>query len=225
MRRFFPPGIRVVTGFVPIPDHPRSAAEYARLAENLRQIRAAPLTTFEATIDQCWLHAPARQARATHAEGDNPLKNTLAYHVVQHQKTEWLRIAAEMFPDDPVFVWIDNGMFSQPGHSVPLIDAFLDRARHERAISAPGCWDTRTAAAYGTEENYPSWRFCGSVLVAHRDHVKTFADAVRAVTLERLARARHVTWEVNDWSRVEAGGTCSIRWYRADHDQTQFTAY
>src|ERR1700731_685244 len=89
----------IVTGFTPITDHPRKEEEYHRLAEQFDDIGYKPLTIYKTPLGSCWLQdwMDNRPHEVEHSlivsRGDNPAKNTQAYHVVQHQKTEWLRQA------------------------------------------------------------------------------------------------------------------------------------
>ena len=210
----------VVTGYVKIPGHPRSDADYDRLGAQLREICAAPLRLFRCELEDCWLYEHVRDRHVDHAVADNPKKNSLAYHVVQHQKSAWLVSALETNPLADVLVWLDYGICHQPGVTVRAIDDFLRRVTARRAITIPGCH-----AAAGASIDWPDWRFCGSSLVVPRDLARGFHDAVREVTLERLAKTGRVTWEVNDWAEVERRKIVPFCWYKAGHDSTQFTNY
>ncbi len=209
----------VVTGYVEIPGHPRTHDEYARLGQLLSDVRAAPVRFFESAVENCWLFAHVRGEGIAHATAGNPAKNSLAYHVVQHQKTAWLAEAADADPAADVLVWIDYGIAHQ-GIAAESIDTFLSRIRSDVEIAIPGAWERSN----GTAE-YPDWRFLGSSLVIARQLARPFHDAVREATLDRLARDRYVTWEVNDWAEVERRGLLPIRWYQADHNGTQFSSY
>lgn len=210
----------VVTGYVAIPGHPRSGDEYARLGGKLRELRAAPVRVFRCALEECWLYEHVTGRAVDHAVADNPKKNTIAYHVVQHQKTAWIASALETDPRAGVFVWLDYGIFHQKGVAVDVIDAFLRRVAARRAIAIPGCTDGSRASV-----DWPNWRFCGSSLVVPRDLAIDFHRAVRDVTLERLAMTGRVTWEINDWAEVERRKIVPICWYPAGHDLTQFTNY
>jgi hypothetical protein len=214
------PKVVVVTGYVKIPGHPRGHDEYDCLGARLGELRAAPVRPFRCALDDCWLHGHVRETIATPAVADNPKKNTLAYHVVQHQKTAWLLQAAQTDPSADVLVWIDYGIFHQPGVTARVVDDFLHRVRARPAFSIPGVWEQSNGSA-----EWPDWHFCGSSLVVPRDFVRSFHEAVRDVTLERLKAEAIVTWEINDWAAVEERRELPIHWYKADHNQTQFTNY
>lgn len=215
------PKVVVVTGHVPIPGHPRSVEEYERLGGELAGLRGAPVRVLRCELSQCWLHEHVRDRAVDHAIDDNPAKNSLAYHVVQHQKTAWLAEAAAAEPDADVFVWIDYGVLHQRGVTLACIEDYVARLRCSTAVVIPGARSPRASDDW----KMPDWRFCGSSLVVPRALVVPFHEAVCAVTLERLEEHGCVTWEVNDWAEVERRGAVPMRWYAADHDQTQFTNY
>lgn len=217
--------VLAVTGFVPIPGHPRSAADYERLGERFAQVSAAPVKMIRSTVEDCWLYSLASERGARHREGDNPQKNTLAYHAVQHQKTEWLLQASRAQPEYDVLVWIDYGIFHVAGITPDLINGYLAIAAGERGLAIPGCWDEKLATSLSPDENYPFWRFCGGAFACHRDHIAAFDSAVKDAAAERLTRTGLVTWEVNDWRKVEEKKILPIRWYHADHNQTMFSNY
>jgi hypothetical protein len=214
------PKVVVITGYVKIPGHPRGHDEYDRLGARLGELRTAPVRPFRCELKDCWLDEHVRDKHVDHAVADNPKKNTLAYHVVQHQKTAWLLQAAETDLLADVLVWIDYGIFHQPGVTARVVDDFLLRVRTRPKFSIPGAWEQSNGSI-----EWPDWRFCGSSLVVPRDFVRGFHEAVREVTLERLVTAAKVTWEINDWAEVEGHRELPIRWYKADHNQTQFTNY
>lgn len=218
--------VRLVTGFVPIPDHPRSEGEYHRLAKGFEEIGAEPLV-YKTPLKYCWLQDwfDHRSDRGEHtfmvSRGDNPAKNTTAYHVVQHQKTEWLRQATFDDGDAETFIWIDYGIFHQPGVTAAVISDFLKRIR-PKDFAIPGCWPVGYNPNGARD---PNWRFCGSVAVVPRIYVGEFNAAVKMITKARVRMLNHLTWEVNDWADVEGLKSLPIRWYAADHNQTQFTNY
>jgi hypothetical protein len=219
----------VVTGYVKIPGHPRSRDEYERLGTELQKITAAPILATRGELDlaSCWLTSLIRLSDfsdVTHSAGDNPGKNTLSYHVVQHQKTAWLWEAASLAESKiDVLVWVDYGIFSQPGITVDVIDAFLRRIiaiDKLNEIFIPGAWERSN-----DRSDTPDWHFCGSLLIMPRAHAYAFHKAVHNVTLARLVATRHVTWEINDWAAVERQEVLPIRWYKGDHNETQFANF
>lgn len=212
----------VVTGFVALPGHPRSADVYDELAKPLRALDV-PVTIFRQSVEDCWLW-PHVEHRLRYGlpllvrDDGNPAKNTAAYHIVQHEKTRWLERAAAAHEDAEAFVWIDYGTFSQAGVNAESIAAFAERAGAETEIALPGMWDIFVPGGG------PAWRFAGSSLAIHRAWTTPFHQAAVRVVRARLDRA-HLDWEVNTWARLELEGELPMRWYAANHDRTQHDNY
>lgn len=215
--------ITAVTAYVPIPNHPRSEKEYRALGDQLLTLDI-PLMSLEATIEDCWLHEylQIRQKRFTHSIADNPRKNTPAYHIVQAQKSEWLVEAAYANPDADILVWIDYGIFHVPGVTGKVIRDFLIRAKDEQTIAIPGCWDRD----YTYDDKWPCWRFCGGVFVVPREQVIDFDTAMKREYIDWINKTNNLSWEINTLARVEKNEPRLPIWhYKADHNETLFTAY
>jgi len=215
--------IIVVTAFVPIPGHPRSEEEYARLGQRLLECDF-PVLRMEGELEACWLlqFLHGRGKDCYHALGDNPQKNTLAYHAVQAQKTDLLHEAMLFMPKATVFVWIDYGIFHVPGVTRQTLESFVLRACNERVIAIPGCWDRQAVH----DDAYPNWRFCGGVMVVPREYVQPLDQAMKREYIRRLTDHNHVTWEVNVLASVEQRyPELPIWWYKADHNASLFTNY
>jgi hypothetical protein len=207
---------RLVTAYVPIVDHPRGVQEYGELGEKLGGVPVRKKAFYQ-EVGTTWLAEYLRLLpfRPSWSTADNPQKNSLAYHCVQHQKTSWLRQAAAEYDDD-IFVWIDYGIFHQPGVCNEAIVRFMEGLDDE-AIYAPGCWPMGPV-----HQDRPCWRFCGSVLAVPARLVNDLDDAVRREAKDHVAFCRNVEWEVNTWARVEQNQLLPWRWYQADHDVSQF---
>jgi hypothetical protein len=216
--------ITVVSAFVPIPNHPRSEQEYDQLGKRLTGINHRILFA-KGDLEHCWLyqHVHAQSNGFTWSVADNPQKNSLAYHIIQAQKTEWLEIASFADPFSDVFVWIDYGIFHVPGVTKEIIDAFLDRADSEQAIAIPGCWQKDQ---FPYDDNQPCWRFCGGVMVVPRRFVGSFNFAMKREYKRWLEKTGNISWEVNTLARLEQEDQdFPVWWYAADHDSTLFRNY
>lgn len=219
--------IKVVTGYVPIAGHPRSATEYGELGDKLRGLKA-PVQPFYEVVTSCWLYSliEALPFAPVWAVGDNPQKNTLPYHIVQHQKFEWLYQAAQRDKDSDVFVWVDYGICHVPGVTPEVINTFLERLaktkkrEHRSYASIPGCWPIGQI-----DDSKPCWRFCGGLMVVPREYVQDLKNLVKAVTMLHVNVTKQVTWEVNTLARCEQTGKVPIRWYQADHNERMFTGF
>ena len=220
--------IGVVTGFVPIPGHPRSEVEYRKLGDRLLQAQVpqedAVLMQLEMDLERCWLYEYLkwRGGEVTHSVSDNPRKNTKAYHIVQSQKAEFLLEAARNYRevDVDVYAWVDYGIFHLPGMTDEILVDFLRRAKDERSITIPGCWDRN----YTYDDNHPCWRFCGGVMIVPKRDLVEFDAAWKMEYISWLKKTNNLNWEVNALARMEAHGF-PIWHYKADHNATMFTNY
>jgi hypothetical protein len=211
--------VQVITGYVPLPMPHRSHAEYIELGHRLANVQVAPIHAYYGLVRDCWLDTWLGDRQPLVSRGDWPEKNTRDYHIVQHQKTQWLVWASRDFPDADTYVWVDFGILHMPGVTVTVIDEFLKRVRLDD-FAIPGCSplvDNIDDAVY--------WRFLGSVAIVPRRWVQDFDAHVKLVTKQKVRDQNRLTWEVNDWADVDRSGRLPIRWYEADHNVTQFTNY
>lgn len=209
-----------VTGFIPIPGHPRSLAEYERLGEQLRDT-GIPIMCLNGDLEQCWLWRHLQGRKCTWSTADNPEKNSLAYHCVMAQKSEMLSMAARVDYMSDVFVWIDFGIFHVPGVTAEIICEFMERAQDEQVIVIPGCWEPN----YEYDDRFPMWRWCGGVFIVPRTHVEAFNAAMKNEYKRHLRKTGNVSWEVNTLCRIEQQQLLPLWWYKANHDASMFTAY
>jgi hypothetical protein len=217
--------VAVVTGYVEIPNTNRSPGTYHELGAELSAAAhdaGVPLYKFvSGAADGLWLRrmVDGNCDPVAHAEYNNPGKNTLDYHAVQHQKTEWIATAAKDLSWDAL-VWIDYGIFHQEGVTRAAIASFLGRVKAScpfEAVTAPGCWEPREVP-----RDEPSWRFCGSVLIVPGALAARLDAAVKITAGIQIELESFVHWEVNTWARVEASGVLPFAWYCAGHNVSMF---
>lgn len=218
----------MVTAFVPINDHPRSIEVYEKLGHQLRDALGdyKPAVFYE-TINDLWMtpwiesFVDRAHTTITHSTGDNPQKNSIEYHAVNHNKFEWLAKAAMQDQDADVFVWMDYGIMHQPGFNGDLVREFLRKVR-KNDMAFPGCWPKKETIS----DYHPCWRFCGSLFVVPRRDVFELNANFKALTRIRVRTTRNVCWEVNDLAHMELrGGLSNVRWYEADHNAKMLTGY
>lgn len=215
--------LELVTGYVPIQGHPRTAKEYGELGEDLfGKLRGDfVIHPFYEKVPETWLCKLIQKLGidVTHSAGDNPAKNTLAYHCVNHQKFGWLLKAAMNNPVPKTFVWMDYGIGHVPGVTVDVVNDFMASVRDDD-LAIPGCWDI----PYMTNDYFPCWRFCGGLMIVPRQKIHKLYKAVKAEVTRHIKKTGNVTWEVNSLAATELQGP-PIRWYYADHNQTMFSNY
>jgi hypothetical protein len=222
--------VHLVSGFVPIEGHPRSPTEYEELFNKLTGVTALlenPIYFFQHAIDTCWLfeYLAWSKLSPTHSVADNPKKNTLAYHIVNHQKIRWMCAAAQAKPHVDVFAWIDAGILSVPGVTIEDVAYAANAAKNEKTIVIPGCWGRPESKL--CPDSQVNWRFCGGFFVCPRTYLADLETAFRAETMRHLRETNNLSWEVNTMQRLEQHSAIRlpIWWYKADHDQSMFRNY
>ena len=213
----------LVTGYIPIQGHPRTAKEYGELGENMFKGLAGDFTIhpFYEQVPDTWLskYLHGLHFTPTHSAGDNPAKNSLAYHCVQHQKFGWLLKAALQHPEADTFVWMDYGIGHVPGVTPDIVNEFMAVVKPEIAI--PGCWERQGLMI---NDFFPCWRFCGSLMVFPRTKLHKCYKIIKREVAAHIMKTANVTWEVNSLAHAEPN-LPPIRWYKADHNETMFTNY
>jgi hypothetical protein len=220
--------VKVVTAFVPIAGHPRSLEAYGKLGEKLDGVLLDANVTsyFDQQIPDLWLtkfleKLPPLEPPLKWAKGDNPQKNTLEYHCVQHQKFAWLARAANEDQESDTFVWMDFGICSQPGITTEVVQDFLKRIK-KNDFAMPGCWPPVDDPL----DEYPCWRFCGSLMIVPRTDTYRMLELMQALTRLYIRSMKQVTFEVNMLARAEKLlKKAGLRWYQADHNAKQFANY
>ena len=221
------PKIKVVTGFVPIVGHPRTAAEYGALGEKLGELTDEfSVHPFYQKIEDCWLQKYITGEQLSpiwHTDG-NPQKNTLKYQIATHQKFAWLAMALALDATPDTFVWVDYGLAHIPGWDVNSFKDFLKRIRPDD-FAIPGCWPLTDPRVSSVGDKHPNWRFAGGIMAVPRQHVIPFFAAIKRQVRTHLDFTNTISWDVNNVARVEAGGMLPIRWYSADHNSSMWENY
>ena len=222
--------IQLVSGFVPIEGHPRPIEEYEDHFNKLLEITKTidnSIYFIQHDIAACWLfeYLAWSKLSPTHSVADNPKKNSLAYHIVNHQKIRWLCMAAEAKPHIDTFAWVDAGILSVPGVTIDDIAYAVTAAKDEKTIVIPGCWGRPEAKL--SPDSQVNWRFCGGFFVCPRTYLADLETVFRAETMRHLRETNNLSWEVNTLQRLEAHSAIRlpIWWYKADHDKSMFRNY
>jgi hypothetical protein len=219
---------KVVTGYVRVEDSLRPPVEYQRLGQLLSDALGDwPLVVYYQHVHDLWLaqfieSLPPLQPPLTWSKGDNPVKNTLEYHCINHQKFAWLERAANEDQEPDTFIWMDYGIMHQPGFNAENVRSFLHRIRKDD-FAFPGCWP-RTQDPISNE--YPSWRFLGSLMIVPREHMRRLVECSYAMARLHIRLMKKVPFEVTTMANVERflDGT-NFRWYEADHNASMLENY
>ena len=173
--------VKVVTGFVQIPNHPRKEEVYVELGQRLKSAMGVrPIKAFYYDVKDLWLtqfieRLPPMEPPLRWAQADNPAKNSLEWHAVQHQKIEWLATEANEDQESDTFVWLDYGIMYLPGMNGDYLTSFLDRiVKNDFAL--PGCWPKNEIDECGVSQ----LAFLRSVLIVPRKDIDNLTRVVQS---------------------------------------------
>jgi hypothetical protein len=223
---------RVVTGYVRLDNGNRPHATYRDLGSRLLSL-GVPMTAFvdplgaagidvgrgvdvrSAGLDECWLWQQGRQARLPPG---NPVKDTVAYHAVQHEKTAWLAAVAADCPEN-MLAWVDFGILHVPGATEAgvrgLVERVSARAPRDR-VTVASIWGPPQPEQIETQS--VQWWCAGGVLIVPRTMAGWLDRRVRESAAGLLAATGSVTWEVNVWAEVWSRHPDRFCSYRCDHN-------
>ena len=151
--------------------------------------------------------------------GRTPEKDTKAFFSLMNTKIEFVKKAAERWPEIETFSWIDYGILKIVRHSDRFLQklAELDQKRFTKMV-IPGCWSI--GQHFSVESIH--WRFCGGFFITPRSYIDRFYEHSRSVLRDFCTMGFYkLTWETNVWSTIEfCAEHQNIVWYFADHDDT-----
>lgn len=222
-----------VTGFIPnaFPAKHLSAEKCLSLGSRLKDAIPGRLHAFDEgwTLPQCWAHKFAIDNPNLQPSDINPPEDRFARpqdaaisNIVLLQRYEWMYLASLLYPDVDVFAWIEYTVLKQNNVTPKVIFDFMNRieTEHHDAVSLPGCWDKSPV-----NDSCAHWRFVGSCWVCPRRYVEPVYNAVKTVASLRTRMTGKISWDMNTMAYVELLDVLPIRWYRAGHDETQFSNY
>jgi hypothetical protein len=230
--------VRIVTGYVRL-DGPRPHDEYVRLGNKLLACNV-PITFFCDRPEQFDVGSNVETRQASRRfwlaemiarntpEGvvprlpktNNPAKDTLPFHIVQHQKTQWLAEAGVDHPTE-MLVWVDLGIFHVPGVTAEGVLSLVERAAKlpARKVTLASIWGPPHTCVGFTEDGV-SW-FCAGGVAAVLGVDACLWHGRVAVQAEWLYGETHqVSFEVNTWAAAWAAHRTAFHFYRCDHNQT-----
>lgn len=228
----------IVTGFVPdaFPARHLSQDQFRALGERLRAALGGKLRAFETPFRDCWAARDILRDDYGNERADllpscaNPPADRFATpqdmvrsNVVLLQRFAWLWSAFIERQDTEVLAWVEFSALKQSGVTEAVLQRFavdLERLPPFHGVCAPGCWPLSPI-----DDSEAHWRFVGSCFVVHRDYTRRLYDAVRGVATTRARVTNRISWDMNTLAFVELLNAIPFRWYRANHDETQFVNY
>ena len=222
-----------VTGFVdaPFPARHLTGSQCADLGGRLKETLGDRLHSFNAgwRLQDCWAYKllednPGLMPSCASPPADRfhePADMTKS-NIVLLQRYWWMRKAAEFYADVDVFAWVEYTVLKQSGVTPDVLRSFVDSLeRHPcEAVTLPGCWGKGLI-----NDAEAHWRFVGSCWVCPRHLLAPLFDAVETVASLRARLTGKLSWDMNTMAYVELMDVLPVRWYPANHDETQFTNY
>jgi hypothetical protein len=222
-----------VTGFV---DRPFAAKHLSQtdcraLGDGLKLALGDRLHAFDhgVTLADCWaysllLNNPDLLPSCANPPADRfaTLADMVRSNIVLLQRYLWMAAAAEARPDVDVLAWVEYTVLKQRRVTPDVLAAFSESLERTpcSAVTLPGCW---TKGPINDSEAH--WRFVGSCWVCPASLARAVYRAVRDVVTLRTEMTGRLSWDMNSMAYVELLDVMPIRWYRANHDETQFTNY
>lgn len=229
--------VALVTGYVRLSSHPRGHDRYVELGRRLLRLGLPTVCFYDgpasdldapqtatvrpASLDRCWLYEATRAAQSP--TPGHP-KDGVDYMVVQHQKTAWIKAAAEV-TGAALLVWVDFGIMHLPAFVDHEIAPFFERVAQASPdrITLPGIWPLSPATVI--DNSRVAWHLAGGVVICPADLAGWFHGATEREARRHLDATGRTTWEVNTWAAVARDNPERFRIYPADHDATIFTGF
>jgi hypothetical protein len=221
-----------VTGFVPnaFPARHLTLDQCLSYGDRIKAALGEHVHVFDGwQMKDCWAHDlleqnPDLMPSCASPPADRfiePRHMTLS-NIVLLQRYEWMALAAAERPDVDVFAWVEYTCLKQRGVTEDVLRRFVELLHSGpcREVTLPGCWDKTLI-----NDSEAHWRFVGSCWVCPHTLASQVADAVKTVASLRARLTGRLSWDMNTMAYVELLDCLPIRWYRADHDATQFTHY
>ena len=138
-----------------------------------------------------------------------PFKDRLAYMAIMCEKTLFMERA--WVPEIDRYTWVDFGigyLFKTPETSMRSLYRLPELPK---GVVAPAIWGKSDYL------DRISWRFCGSMISADFESLRTWNRYLRRETELCFPQA---SWEVNYWARIEQKYGIMVHTYQADHNDS-----
>ena len=222
-----------VTGFVdnPFPARHLSQTDCRGLGGLVKAALGERLHAFDEgwTLPQCWAYRLLERNPGLVPSCANPPADRFATpadmvrsNIVLLQRYFWMAAAAAARPDVDVLAWVEYTVLKQRGVTPEVLAGFADALERTPcdAVTLPGCWPKGVI-----DDARAHWRFVGSCWVCPARLAGDVYRAVRDVVTLRTEMTGRLSWDMNSMAYVELLDILPIRWYPANHDETQFTHY
>jgi hypothetical protein len=222
---------RIVTGFVPdaFPAKHLSQEQFRSLGARLKDAAGDCLMAFETPFAECWVPQKLDLRQLLPSCANPPAdrfatpQDMVRSNAVLLQRFQWLYEAAAADDDAEVLAWVEYSALKQTNVTEDVIRQFardLQEVKPFDGVCAGGCWPIGPI-----NDSEAHWRFVGSCFVVHADWVLDLYEAVREVVLTRTSITGRLSWDMNTLAFVEILNVIPFKWFKANHDETQFLNY
>lgn len=128
----------------------------------------------------------------------NPSKDTLDYFIIICNKTEWMREAIELFPDNSQFMWVDFGIFYIFNDQIPN----FTKINNYPNVRIASIWNVYNQYIDLDITKHIHWYFCGGVFGGDKKSLIKFADLVKEKCIKIIKNSNLLMWEANIWYLV-----------------------
>ena len=165
---------------------------------------------------------------------NKPDKDTLEYMFIQCHKTEWVKMATQLFGGNTAqeYMWIDFGIYHMFNEEKELflgaIQNLYNRVIHRTndKIRTASCWSPEMYDIYSaTVYTKIMWLFAGSVFGGSTENVVRFADRMKQKCLQIIQDHKRLMREVNVWALLYKETPDFFDLYNCGHDNTIITNY
>ena len=224
--------VRVVTAYVPLKVRHLTKEQYKEFGKRLAGACDGDITVFEDyPLGDCWLSKmpiPMKVAAPIPTDRYASVEENLNSHIVQHNRTSWVRLAMRDHPAVDTWVWLDYGILKQgawTGKPVTedVVRAFMNKLRKIdmlENIPFPGIEEKKPINDTGN-----NWRFCGSTHIWPRQFVTTIDYHYKECCMEFINRTGTVPLDLAIWPAVENTSNLPFDWYKAEYDATQLSNF
>lgn len=227
--------VKVVTAYVDLGLTKRPSDEFHSLGRQLVAAcdgRARVYDDFP--FDCCWVQREYRGLPPANPRAEDRFATAEEHrrsNIVQHSPGQWVMSAyladhAAYTPAD-VYVWMGyslmkQGAFTGKPISSQHVHDFLTRLEQwtPDCIPFPGITNASPVLPFGD-----NWRFCGSVIIYPTYWLARMWHSYQVCAREFFRRYGAIPLDLAIWPTVEATSGLPFRFYQAEYDATQLTAF
>ena len=178
---------------------------------------------------------------------DNINKDTMEYMFVQCHKSEWVKMAINLFKSFTLlgirnldldldylhFLWIDFGIYHMikddlifNNEITKLAKRYSNNCIQENKIRIASCWNIDSCLP----NNYDIykkivWYFAGSIFGGRHKELIVFADKMKDKCIQIISEKKTIMWEVNIWYLVYLENKTFFNNYLCNHNSSIIINY